>query len=315
MAPKRFLMRVGRERRRRGVTLIELLVVLAIVAILMGLLLPAVQRVRESASRISCVNNLKQIGLALQQFHDANGVFPSNGGWDGKQTITSVDGKQVCFYTKDIDIPYPFYWGVGQPGLSPQQQTGSWAYSILPYMEQQSMYTQRAWTNAVKLYICPSRRAAIPQSVMSDEHGDYGGGGWVWGKIDYAGNRQLFPNRPYCQNFAVITDGTSHTVLVGEKSMAPQDYTSGTWYWDEPFFTGGSDGTVRDGTRVLLDSRSLEDGFQFRHNWGSPHPAGAQFAFADGSVRQVFNATPQNVVAALLTPAGGDVAADNFFAE
>ncbi len=303
------------KRRRGGVTLMELLVVLAIVAVLLALLLPAVQKARESASRLSCQNNLKQIGLALHQFHDAYGVFPSNGGWDGKETILDVYGNPTYVFTKDNDLPVPFYWGVGTPGLLPPQQFGSWAYSILPFMEQQNMHELRAWMDSVKSYICPSRRAAMPQPVVSDEYGTYWGGGWVWGKTDYAGNRLLFPNRPYVRSIREITDGTSQTILVGEKSMAPQDYTSGTWYWDEPFFTGGSDGTIRSGSRVQQDSRELEKGRQFRFNWGAPHTAGAQFVFADGSVRQLSYATSQNVVAALLTPSGGEVASDNFFAE
>ena len=302
-------------RRRAGATLMELLVVIGILAILMALLLPAVQRVRESANRISCENNLKQIGLALHQFHDVYGVLPSNGGWDGKQSIPAVDGKQTYVFTKDIDLPFPWYWGVGMPGLSPWQQTGSWAYAILPFVEQQNMYAQRAWIDPVKIYVCPSRRSALPQLAVSDDHGTYWGGGWPWGKIDYAGNRLLFPNRPYCVSLAAITDGTSNTLLVGEKAMAPQDYTSGTWYWDEPFFTGGSDGTVRSGTLILHDARALEDGLQFRWNWGSPHTAGAQFVFADGSVHSVLYAAPQSVVAALLTPSGGEVVNAAFFGD
>ncbi|HZV04526.1 MAG TPA: DUF1559 domain-containing protein [Gemmataceae bacterium] len=303
------------ENHRRGVTLIELLVVIAIVAVLLALLLPAVQKVRESASRISCTNNLKQIGLALHQFHSAYGVFPSNGGWDGKESIPDVNGNPTYVFTKDIDVPYAFYWGVGMPNLLPAQQFGSWAYSILPFVERQNMYSQRAWTEGVPIYICPSRRTAMPQLVAADENGTYWGGGWAWGKIDYAGNRLLFPNRPRCLGLRVVTDGTSNTILVGEKSMAPQDYNSGTWYWDEPFFTGGSDGTVRSGNQVQQDSRSLEEERLFRWNWGSPHPAGGRFVFADGSVRQVLYATPPNILAALLTPSGGETVSDTFFAE
>lgn len=303
------------KRHRRGITLIELLVVIGIVAILLALLLPAVQRVRESASRLSCANHLKQIGLALHHFHDVYGVFPSNGGWDSKQTIMGADGKKTYVFTKDIDVPNAFYWGVGTPGLLPGQQTGSWAYSILPFIEQQNVYTERAWTEGVNIYVCPSRRAAVAQLVRADEYGTYWGGGWRWGKIDYAGNRLLFPNRPYVRGIQQITDGTSHTILVGEKSMAPQDYMTGTWYWDEPFFTGGSDGTVRSGNVIQQDSRGLAKGRRFRWNWGSPHSGGAQFVFADGSVRLVLYATPPNIVAALLTPSGGESLSDDFFAQ
>lgn len=226
-----------------------------------------------------------------------------------------MNGRPTYVFTLEMGIPGTFYWGVGQPALSPWQQLGSWAYSILPQIEQPNMYAQRAWTEGAAVYACPSRRSAMPQPVMADAYGTYWGGGWTWGKIDYAGNRLLFPKRPSCLGLRVITDGTSQTVLVGEKSMAPQDYTSGTWYWDEPFFTGGSDGTVRDGSIVQQDSRGLVNGRLFRHHWGSPHSGGAQFVFADGSVRQILYATPPNVVAALLTPSGGEVVNGDFFAQ
>jgi prepilin-type processing-associated H-X9-DG protein len=169
--------------------------------------------------------------------------------------------------------------------------------------------------DAVKTYICPSRRAAFPQPVVSDEYGIYWGGGWTWGKVDYAGNSLLFPNRPNCLGLRSITDGTSNTILVGEKSMAPQLYETGTWYWDEPYFTGGSDGTVRSGPIVQLDSRGLANGRLFRWNWGSPHTGAANFLLADGSVHPVLYAAPQNVVAALLTPAGGETVGGDYIGE
>jgi hypothetical protein len=83
---------------------------------------------------------------------------------------------------------------------------------------------------------------------------------------------------------------------------------TGTWYWDEPFFTGGSGGTQRWGVRVVRDSWSM--GFAYRGNWGSAHTAGAQFVFADGSTHLIPFATSSVIVLGLLTPAGGEIVPD-----
>jgi prepilin-type N-terminal cleavage/methylation domain-containing protein/prepilin-type processing-associated H-X9-DG protein len=299
--------------RRPAFTLIECLVVIAIIGTVVGLLLAAVQRVREAANRLSCSNHLKQLGLALVHHHDTYGVLPSNGGWDREQWILSVDGQRIFVSTHDATVSITFYWGVGDPNRPPQDQTGSWAYAALPFLEQDNVYRGRAWTVPLQLYICPSRRPVQAQEAVNDQYGTYQGGGWVWGKTDYAANALLVPNRPRCLRLADVTDGTSHTVLLGEKAMSPLNYSTGTWYWDEPFFTGGSGGTQRgsglspsDGTAVVRDSLDMD--FTYRFNWGSPHPAGAQFLFADGSVRLLAYGTPVSTVHALLTPNGGDEA-------
>jgi prepilin-type N-terminal cleavage/methylation domain-containing protein/prepilin-type processing-associated H-X9-DG protein len=296
-------------RRQSAFTLIELLVVIAIIAILIGLLIPAVQRVREAASRMSCANNLKQIGLAFQIHHDSLGTLPGNGGWDGQQSIQAANGTPFYPNTDDYGAPQLYYWGVGDPKRSGADQTGSWAYAILPYIEQKSLYDSRLWTLPVKLYVCPSRRPAIAQFATNDDHGVYNGGGWVWGKSDYAANAFVCPNRPGgCLTLLNFTDGTSHTILVGEKAMDRDYYTTGTWYWDEPFFLGGSDSTARHGNVVMPDQRGTF--LEIRENWGSPHSSGPQFVFADGSVHSIPYATSPTIVAALLTPAGNEVVPD-----
>jgi prepilin-type N-terminal cleavage/methylation domain-containing protein/prepilin-type processing-associated H-X9-DG protein len=296
----------SRSRSRRGISLIELLVVIAIASLLMGLLLAAVQKAREQASRLSCANNMRQIGLALIQHHDALHVFPSNGGWDGHQMIQAIDGSFTPVYTLDSGQTVPFYWGVGQPGLRPQEQTGSWGYAILPFMEQEGAFQSRAWTVALHPYMCLSRRPAIAQEPVNDSYGTYEGGGWIWGKTDYACNARVMPNRPRCLGLSDLTDGTSVTILVGEKSVDPRNYATGTWYWDEPFFTGGSYGTSRRGVGVLRD----QAGVMFRENWGSAHVSGANFAFADGSVRTISYSIQPIIMLSLLTPNGGEVVGD-----
>lgn len=309
------LSRIVHRSKRSAFTLVELLVVIAILGVLIALLIPAVQKVREAANRTSCKNNLKQIGLACHNHHDVYKVFPSNGGWDGKQTITAIDGTLTPVYTDDTATGIRFYWGVGDPKRSPRDQTGSWAFAILPYIEQLNMWQTDTWTKAVNLFICPSRREPQALPPQDDEFGRYQGGGWPWGKTDYAANAYVIADRPKCMKMASIIDGTSHTILVGEKAMSPANYDSGTWYWDEPFFLGGSGGTKRgfgfsgdEGFQIVRDSTGMD--FGYRYNWGSAHAGAANFLFADGSVRPVLYETTPSTVKSLLTPNGGEVVSD-----
>lgn len=237
------------RRPRHAFTIIELLAVIAIIGILVALLLAGVQAARETARRMQCSNNLKQIGLGLQMHNDAHGVIPNNGGWDRQQTIPRADGNgDFTPSTEDFDAGKKFEWGVGDPKFPPERQTGSWLFSILPYLEQQNAYDSRSWETPVEIYICPSRRDAEAYEVASgDAYGNYEGGGWRWGKTDYAGNSLLMPRLPADpegrnERLASITDGLSNTILAGEKAFDPSVHTAKSWYWDEPFFVGGAGG-------------------------------------------------------------------------
>jgi prepilin-type N-terminal cleavage/methylation domain-containing protein/prepilin-type processing-associated H-X9-DG protein len=299
--------------RRRAFTLIELLVVIAIIGVLISLTLPAVQKVREAAARASCQNNLHQLGTALMMHAATYGVLPTNGGpAPGQINETGTNGG---------------WWGTPNSQALPRDQPGSWAYAILPYLEQQNAVAANDQGVAVKVYLCPSRNRDQPQSVAPVDpitpavtYTNVGGKN-PWCKTDYAGNWYVTMNRWWDGGcpliglplaFTDIVDGTSNTLLLGEKAMDPQRYNTGGWYFDEPIFTGGSDGTGRQGTIIISDVESGRTG-AFPWNWGSPHQAGPQFLFADGSVRTVSYATDGSVVWALLTPNGQEVVSASDF--
>ena len=109
---------------------------------------------------------------------------------------------------------------------------------LLPFVEQDNIFRDRAWQSVVAIYYCPARRQSKALIATADDRADYIGGGWAWAKIDYAGNARLFQPRPTCQTLASITDGTSTTILVGEKAVDLDYALTGSWYWDEPYFLG-----------------------------------------------------------------------------
>jgi prepilin-type N-terminal cleavage/methylation domain-containing protein/prepilin-type processing-associated H-X9-DG protein len=336
--------RLGSKRSTSGFTLIELLVVIAIIAILIGLLLPAVQKVRDAAARMSCQNNLKQLGIALQSYHDTAQAFPPGCACD-----------QPPFGTAQTS------WG------------SSWKVYILPYIEQSAIFQKWVFNSSsgysngangalidgitIKTYRCPS--SVLPnyssytnpnspgQEMFTTYVGISGSANTSSGTLGYdptassgnagicAGGGILFPNSTV--KMTDITDGTSNTMIVGEQADHLRDANNqpiiggfaaitaqGPHGWamgcngdtrTPPNYQPGGDNREFNCITILytINQHGMSNncGAGTCDNTGaniplsSTHTNGCNNAFADGSVKFMTNTVPLNVLQELSTRSGG----------
>jgi prepilin-type N-terminal cleavage/methylation domain-containing protein/prepilin-type processing-associated H-X9-DG protein len=265
-------------RRRPGFTLIELLVVIAIIAVLIGLLLPAVQKVREAAARLGCQNNLKQVGLALHNYELSYGSFPPG--------YVNLGG---------VTTPIPG-WG--------------WPFFLLPYLEQSNLYETlgAGRTNfgnganpvpataltqtTLKILLCPSDVGPLANPFY-DFHGKSNyrgvtGGGDLYLKPMTADLGGVFFTNSRIR-FADVTDGLSNTLAVGETALNERrNQWGGIWPGCArvgPFLTYQGNLAWTSGVYWSIDQANLRLNGPDPWAFCSPHPGGVNFVFCDGSVR------------------------------
>jgi prepilin-type N-terminal cleavage/methylation domain-containing protein len=301
-------------RRWRGFTLIELLVVIAIIAILVGLLLPAVQKVRDAAARMSCQNNLHQLSLAVQNCADShNGTMPP-----GIGTYPIATGNLGC------SLPT----AVGGGGLF---------YHLMPYMEQGNLYNATQCPGLLSYYVeSPSIGGVMQIPIKNlvcpgDPTGNNGIGYGSWASIgSYVFNGVLFQAdwNGYSKYPASITDGTSNTIFFTETYAGngyPKDET--LWWWDYNSFEAPSTANGDCGglnyygpayIPMILPTPTYCIANTVPWTWGccasvcmcravSPHTAGINTAQGDGSVRFVAQGVSPTTWFYATTPAGGEV--------
>ncbi|MEI8375924.1 MAG: DUF1559 domain-containing protein [Planctomycetota bacterium] len=261
----------------RGFTLVELLVVIAILGILIGLLLPAVQAAREAGRRMSCGNNLHQIGLALLTFHDDHQAFPQGG--IEVRLLRLLNGK----------LRYP------------NGRQLAWSAYILPYLEEKGLDRQLDFTKAfdspenaqagarvIRAYLCPSDGYSS-NLVGGLGRTDYGG---IYGqRITCANNPPngcMLYDRPI--RILDIPDGTSHTMIVAEDT-----HTDMQWI---------------NALNIFDVSCAINSAPPIENDIVSKHPGGANTLFADGSVHYLSERLDVKVLAALVTRNGGETVGD-----
>ncbi len=294
-----------RCNRRFGFTLVELLVVIAIIGILIALLLPAVQSAREAARRIQCANRLKQIGLAMHNYHSAHGTFPPGG-------ITAV-ARNTCLLTTKPD----------GSKISRSRDAGpNWAVFILPYLEGMTRYEQYDLSGSFSAlywvsgsdnhdfqfqpnsdFQCPSDPNSEEDNCGTNYFACQGGGApedkWCSANIT---SRVFFKNGVFSNNSAVkvehISDGSSNVILVGETKYCPHEDGQpegayGSWdsalrlyeTADYPFPLGlcATMNSINSAEWPNWNPRRVFTGNVAASTFGSNHPGGAQFVMADGS--------------------------------
>jgi prepilin-type N-terminal cleavage/methylation domain-containing protein len=267
------IMNHSRTSHRIGFTLIELLVVIAVIAVLIGLLLPAVQKVRMAAARMSSTNNLKQIALASHSFADANGYIPAN-------QMNPNSDSNTWAYPGDIN-------------------SGTWAFAILPYLERAELFAlgcrgiplndRVTQTAVVKMYVCPGRgRKGFMLGAPNPGDGYYGSTSdySINTRINFPGNGMLEKRNQKKSLVAAFPDGTTNTIFYGETAMDSRAYNednvSAFSGWRETWWWGGCGGNGRYRTTSHQDFPGGDPSV-----WGSPFPGGALYALGDGSVRSI----------------------------
>jgi len=316
---------------RKGFTLIELLVVIAIIAILIGLLLPAIQKVREAASRLSCQNNLKQIGLGYQNFHSTYGFFAPGG-------VTGPTSGAIN----------PIYTTLGVKKYSIQH---GWAIYLLPYMEQESLYKQYnfdlSWNNIsnlpvtstpLKSFLCstvpdssnrfctPNGSAGTPISIASTDYApnsSYLVGLETAGYADVCADKNgVLRTQSGTWNrtttMTQILDGTSNTLMISEDAARPQAWAFGKLDpllirtdggWADPNSSYGVHGCQ---TTAVVNYGPCHTNCHNDNEVYSFHTGGANHVFADGSVHFITGAMDIRAFVKLVTKSGGDISPTGF---